>query len=54
MIGVCKEELERKMQVQELDARVHGGVKEISEQINPQVGQPPTSSIRSPRWIASF
>ncbi|KAL3769750.1 hypothetical protein ACHAW5_003018 [Stephanodiscus triporus] len=38
-LAFIKEELERKMQVQKLDARAHGGVTEISERINPQVGQ---------------
>jgi hypothetical protein len=38
-LAFLKEELERKMQVRELDARAHGGVTEISERINSQVGQ---------------
>jgi hypothetical protein len=39
-LAILKQELERKIQVRELDAtRAHGGVKEVSEQLNSELGQ---------------
>ena len=38
-LALIKQDLERKMQVRELNARAHGGVTEISERPNPRVEQ---------------